>query len=132
MQATRILLVDDEVSLLRLMQRYLTRIGYQVDACERATQAWDLFCSPGGSYELVIVDLTLPDLPGDVLLGRMIDRQPGTRAIICSGVPPSTESFSGSAVRPRFLQKPFQPKMLAEAVADALAGTRKVTGTEPV
>ena len=108
----RILVVDDEASLLRLMRKYLERAGYEVDVCERAFEAWTLFASPERKYDLVIVDLTLPDLPGEELLRRMRERDPGLRAIICSGAPAAT----GETRQVLYVQKPFLPKMLASAV----------------
>jgi len=119
-ETNRILLVDDEVSLLALMQKYLARLGYLVDTCERAQRAWELFTEEGRRYALVIVDLSLPDLPGEVLLRRMLERDRDVRALICSGAPDSGAGFAADAARVGFLQKPFLPKMLADAVKNIL------------
>lgn len=122
MAPERILLVDDERPLLLLMRKYLERIGYQVDISERAVQAWELFRSRETDYHLVIVDLTLPDMPGEALLERMMDRRPDLRAVICSGALPASTPDTGRTAQIRYLQKPFLPRMLAEMVAEALAG----------
>ena len=117
MQTGRILLVDDDASLLGLMRKYLLRLGYQVDACERGEQAWEMFTTQGRNYPLVIVDLTLPDVPGEVLVERMLKRDSSVRALVCSG---SSASGRLAADRVSFLRKPFLPKMLAEKVASLL------------
>ena len=118
MRTGRILLVDDEAPLLDLMRKFLSRLGYEVDTCERGGQAWDLFTGEAAAYALVIVDLALPDMPGKVLLERMLEHNPNIHALVCSGSPDSG-SFAAHA-RVSYLQKPFLPKMLAEKVESVL------------
>jgi len=113
----RVLLVDDEPSLLTVMEQYLRRLGYQVVACCSGQQAWKLFQLEPSSYALVLADATLPDLSGADLLLRMLDRNSGICALISSGYPFDRSSLP-ARVRDRvgFLQKPFTPGMLADAV----------------
>lgn len=110
-----ILLVDDEATLAGLMRKYLSRLGYQVNTCEYGEQAWNLFSKEKQKYALVIVDLRLPDIPGETLLERMLEQNPNLRALACSGSPPSDTLAANTRIR--FLQKPFLPKKLAEEVA---------------
>ena len=58
-----------------------------------------------------MTDLTLPGMDGEQLLERMRRRNPKLRAIISSGYP-----YEPRARRVAFLQKPFLPKMLADAI----------------
>jgi len=116
--ARRVLVVDDEEPLLKLMDRYLTRAGYEVDACGLAEEAWRLFSDRDSAYDVVVVDLSLPDLPGDALLERMRRLRPQAAAVICSGMPAPGECDT-AAGRTRYLQKPFLPGMLLEAVEAA-------------
>jgi two-component system response regulator HydG len=113
----RILLVDDEPSLLTVMEQYLRRLGYEVVACRSGQQAWQLFEPEPSSYALVLADATLPDLSGAELLLRMLDRNPAICPLISSGYPFDRSSLPAQ-VRDRvdFLQKPFTPKMLEDAV----------------
>lgn len=113
----RILLVDDEPSLLTVMEQYLRRLGYEVVGCRNGQQAWQWFEPEPSSYALVLADATLPDISGDELLLRMLDRNPSVCALISSGYPFDCSSLPAQ-VRDRagFLQKPFTPKMLEEAV----------------
>ena len=122
MALARILLVDDEPQLLQLVQRYLKRLDYEVDAHARALDALGAFESAANRYDLVIADLAIPDMPGDMLLTRMLDVKPGLRMLICSGLPFEVSSLP-LAIQKQvgFLQKPFAPKMLAEAVEQLLA-----------
>jgi DNA-binding NtrC family response regulator len=119
MIADKLLLVDDEPSLLRLLERYLSRLGFDVDGTSTGAEAWEHFESSSDSYRLIILDLGLPDVPGEQLLAKLRSKRPDIPAILCSGtLPPSSVELSGKTL---FLQKPFLPHMLKESVAKALA-----------
>jgi DNA-binding NtrC family response regulator len=111
----RLLLVDDERPLLDLLRQYLERIGYAVDACSSPESALAAFESDPARYALVLTDLTLDGMSGEEMLDRMRAIKPSLRAIISSGYPyqPRTPSIV-------FLQKPYVPKMLAEAISKLL------------
>ncbi len=119
----RLLLVDDETALLDLMRRYLTRLGYEVDAYSNAHAALQRFESQAGDYTLVVADLSMPGMTGEELLDRILAVNPDIHVLVCSGYQFSTARFS-LAVKPRiaFLQKPFLPKMLAEALDNLMKG----------
>jgi DNA-binding NtrC family response regulator len=116
---TRLLDVDDEAALLRLMKRYLERVGYRVDTCARAADAFD--CLAGNSvHEAAIFDLSIIDGRDDII--AVARRSPALRLLVCSGSPFEVEALPED-VRPRcsFLQKPFLPKMLVQSVEELLA-----------
>jgi DNA-binding response OmpR family regulator len=125
MARQRILLVEDEPSLAELITRYLTRLGYSVDACGRAQTAWERFTAASAHYDLVIVDLTLPDLDGETLLLSMLEQAPSIAALVSSAAA-APATLAGDR-RVRFLQKPFLPRMLAESVEQALRGQAGVS-----
>ena len=106
-----LLLVDDEDALAQLLKKYLERLGYQVDACTHPRDALGLLDANPGRYALLVTDLTLPDMDGEQLLERSRERAPLLRAIISSGYP-----YQPRAPGVEFLQKPFLPKMLGDAV----------------
>jgi len=111
MESVRVLLVDDEAALLDLLKKYLERLGYEVDACAAPEDAVACFDADPKRYAVVLTDLTLPGMNGEQLLEHMMGRNPALRAIITSGYPyvPRSKNIV-------FLQKPFLPKMLAEAI----------------
>jgi DNA-binding NtrC family response regulator len=115
MGAIRLLLVDDDAAVAELLKKYLERLGYEVDACTAPEDALTRFDAEPQRYSLVLTDLTLPGMNGEQLLDRMRQSNPKLRAIISSGYP-----YQPRARRVTFLQKPFLPKMLAEAVEQAL------------
>jgi DNA-binding NtrC family response regulator len=117
----RILVVEDEVSLIQLLEKYLRRLGYEVDAYSASKDALARFEAAPQSYDLVIADLGLPEIPGDTLLTRMLEMRPDLRILICSGSPFYLSNLPEALEKQvAFLQKPFVPKMLAEAITRLL------------
>lgn len=111
----RLLLVDDEPALLDLLRRYLERLGYTVDACTDPETAIAHFSAAPGDYSLVLTDLTLEGMNGEELIRRLRALNPAIPAILSSGYPHRPES-----PKTFFLQKPYIPKVLAEAIEKSL------------
>ncbi len=115
----RILVVDDEPALLSVMEQYLLRLGYEVTASRSAQQAWKLFEAEPSGFSLVIADITMPEMSGEELLSRLLDLNPAIRILICSGYPFDTSTLpAAGSGHIGFLQKPFTPKMMANAIAE--------------
>ncbi len=110
-----LLLVDDEASLTELLKKYLERLGYCVDACTHPEAALALLEAHPERYAVLVTDLTMPSMSGEDLVALSRERTPGLRAIIASGYPyePRIEGVE-------FLQKPFLPNLLAQAIERAL------------
>lgn len=120
--AGKLLLVDDEAALLVVMEQYLKRLGYTVSACRSGREAWNLFEAQPAEYQLVLADITMPEMSGDELLQRAIRLNPQIHILICSGYPFDIDTLPPEAHgRVAVLQKPFTPKMLADAVEALLA-----------
>jgi DNA-binding response OmpR family regulator len=117
----KILLVEDEPALLQLLGKYLQRMGFEVETHPRPFDALRRFEAAPHGYDMVIADLGLPDLSGYRLLTRMLEVRPDLRILICSGSPFFVENLPSAQQRQvAFLQKPFVPKMLEEAVRNLL------------
>ena len=91
-------------------------MGYQVVTCDNPDEALARFKAEPDRFSLAITDLSLPALNGEDLIERLRQLRPGLPAIITSGYP-----YQPRASGIGFLQKPFLPQMLADAVAAALA-----------
>jgi len=113
-----LLIVDDEPKLLDLLSRYLGRLGYEVETRGDAQEALALFQAGPDRFSMAITDLSLPSLNGEELIERIRQVRPGLPAIITSGYP-----YVPRAAGVGFLQKPFLPQMLADAVEKALKGS---------
>ncbi len=112
---SRLLIVDDEPTLLQLLRRYLERQGFEVETCGSAEQALALFDPDPQRFDLVITDLTLPGANGAQLLESMRAKNPKLPGMIASGYP-----YVPQLKGVEFLQKPFLPQMLAEQIAKVL------------
>jgi DNA-binding NtrC family response regulator len=126
MAAVKLIVVDDEPSLLSLLDRFLTRAGYEVHAYGDAQAALEEYLTGPEEFAAVITDLSLPDMPGEEFVKQVRQRRPGIPTIVCSGsLPPGMDAVDA----PVFLQKPFLPRALLEAVrsvaGDSAAGARE-------
>jgi DNA-binding response OmpR family regulator len=112
-----LLLVDDEKALLALLKRYLERQGYAVELCAEGREAVRMVAAEPGRFDIVVLDLGLPDMPGEKVLPQLLDASPQVRVLVASGTPFSAEMLP-EAHRPRVatLLKPFVPRMLEDAL----------------
>ena len=114
--AGRILIVDDDAGLLKVMDAYLSRLGYRVDACRRPAEAWALMQAEPSLYVGALVDLHMPGMRGEELIRRILDANPSIRLVVVSGHPAGLGGVGLDARRVGFLPKPFAPKELADAL----------------
>jgi DNA-binding NtrC family response regulator len=121
--SARVLLVEDETALLQLLEKYLTRLGYDVESHSSAHAAFHSFAANPAVWRLVIADMSMAELPGHLLVERLFALNPDVRCLLCSGTPFDVSSLPlAIAGKTEFLLKPFLPSMLAEAVEKLLAG----------
>ncbi len=121
---SKILLVDDDPTVLDLVRETLEGCGYDIDTATNSQEA--LSKVRDGAYAMIIVDLLLPDMNG-FILSQEIKRVNPTLAdkiLFISGIlfGQSTVEHLGS-VGAGFLSKPFQIDSLIEAV-DKIANGR--------
>ena len=123
MHATgRILLVDDEPSLLKMMGVYLGRLGYSVTLANSTEKAWaEMEAAPSG-YALAVLDGSMPGLSMEDLALKMLRANPSLCVVAVSGYSVDMTAIEAAAPgRVAVLQKPFAPEMLAAAVRRMLA-----------
>lgn len=104
----RILLVDDEPSLLSLLSQYLTRQGHEVQTADTCAAAIAIL--QGGEangVEAAIIDLTLPDGSGEDIAKACALRHANARIVIATGYDYTAPSATWTV-----LQKPFLPRAL--------------------
>ncbi len=117
----RILLVDDEPSILGMGRQMLTRLGYDTTVAGSAQEAMELFAEHSGRFDLVISDMTMPGMAGDMLAGELRKMAPGVPILLCTGF--SDRSFTRKVESLKingFLTKPFLRDDLAETVRKVL------------
>lgn len=79
----RILLVDDESSIVKVLDDMMTRLGYEVVTAAGATEALQKLSS--GSIDLVVTDLVMPKINGLQLIEEIQKTYPGVKVIAMSG-----------------------------------------------
>ena len=116
----RLLIIDDEAALLFLLDRFLTRTGFHVHTCPNAHASLDLLRNVT-DFDLVLVDLTLPDRDGVELFTEIRGMLPLMPVLLCSGYPFDTDSLP-LPLRGRvwFIQKPFSPRSLSQVIDEIL------------
>jgi DNA-binding NtrC family response regulator len=119
--APRILVVDDEPQLLKILTRYLARLGYGVVAAASTEEAWDHVHAAPEGYSLALIDATMPGMSAEELTRRILGANASIRVIACSGYPITREEFASlDPGRVSFLHKPFSPDTLAEMVRELI------------
>ncbi len=118
----RILLVDDEPSLLKMMGVYLGRVGYSVTLANSTEKAWaEVEAAPSG-YDIAVLDGSMPGLSMEDLALKMLRANPSLCVVAASGYAMDITAVEAAAPgRVAVLQKPFAPEMLAAAVRRMLA-----------
>jgi CheY-like chemotaxis protein len=122
----RILVVDDEPPLLRMLSLYLSRLGYSVTTAETTDAAWSLVEADPSAFGVAVLDGSMSGMSmGDLAL-RMLRANPALRVLAASGYPlDMTELSEAAPGRVDFLQKPFTPEMLAAALRGLLGAQEK-------
>lgn len=119
----RVLVIDDEASLRRVIVRNLEVRGYQVVGVGTAMEALDSLSA--GEFDLMLLDINLPDLTGWELLRRLTPEVRGQVPVIVFSASPlaarRVEEFRPAGV----LLKPFPMDALLRLVAEVTGGVAK-------
>jgi two-component system, cell cycle sensor histidine kinase and response regulator CckA len=122
----RILIVDDEPMLLKMLQAYLRRVGFEIVAVSSAGKAWAEFEAAPHSFAVTVLDATLKGIAMEDLASRMLASDSRLCVIVSSGYPVDVAALQASAPgRVIFLPKPFTAEMLGKAVRRMLATQEK-------
>lgn len=114
-----ILVVDDETSVTRLCERFLTRVGYQVLSTNYPKEAVNLL--ENGEIDLLLVDIRMPKMDGFQLLSHARQCQPDIAVVIMTGygtVETAVESLRQGA--DGMLLKPFSGAEIVQSIEQAL------------
>jgi len=117
----RILIVDDEESIIKLLEKILISLGYKVDAFTNGKSLLKAFMHTPEKFDLLITDMTMPDLNGADLSQQILEIRPDFPIIILSGYSASIDQDKAKAIGiNKFLMKPVSKKDIANAVREVL------------
>ncbi|MFP4159644.1 MAG: PAS domain S-box protein [Desulfobacterales bacterium] len=116
-----ILFVDDEARVTELAELRLKSLGYK-PVCETDPEkALQRFYEDPQGFDLVITDMTMPKMTGDVLSMEILNIRPGMKIILCTGY--SERISEDTAIRAgiaRYVEKPLEFADLAREVRSVL------------
>ncbi len=116
-----ILFIDDDVKILELTQQTLELAGYQVSVFDDSLSALKDFKKNKTKYDLVITDLTMPNLTGDKLASKILKIEPKIPILILTGFSGNlTEDYINSIGIKAVLDKPVQYDELTGKVRQIL------------
>ena len=80
-----ILFVDDEEAIVRYSEKGLRSLGYEVTVSTNSETALELFSAQPDKFDILITDLSMPKMNGDLLARNILRIKPGMPVILCSG-----------------------------------------------
>lgn len=104
----RILLVDDEEQVLQFERRVLESLGYRVVTCISSLVALATVEQSQEKFDMVITDMTMPEMTGAQLAKRIIELFPAMPIILCTGFSEiiNEEKAKAMGIR-RYISKPI-------------------------
>ena len=120
-QQERVLVVDDEFQVRYLLRRLLEREGYSVLLAEDGHQAVRLYRQHGDEIDLVLLDMSMPQMDGPETFERLRELDPQVRVLISSGhtADSQVQEILAAGVL-GFLQKPYHISSILDKVRQAL------------
>ncbi|HEY7303030.1 MAG TPA: response regulator [Bryobacteraceae bacterium] len=124
MATARVLVVDDDSTLLDVVSRVLTRAGYEVLPANGAHQALEIVSNHHPYVDLVVSDLEMPAMQGTQLVREVAQISPQTAGLLMTGgILEPADVPNGVPV----LQKPFAMSDLISAVEATLARSAQLS-----
>jgi two-component system response regulator PilR (NtrC family) len=116
---SKILIVDDELSMREFLGILLDREGYQTDLAESAEMAIKLMES--GSYDLILSDVNMPGLDGLALLKRVKEDSPDTAVLVITAFSTAEQAVEAMKCGAYdYIAKPFKVEEIKVLVGNAL------------
>ena len=117
----RILLVDDEDQVVRMVKQMLERLGYQITARTSSIEALEVFQEGPDQFDLIITDMTMPNMTGVQLAQKLIAVRSNIPIIICSGFSEKIDAQKAKVLGiSGYVMKPVVRRELAKKVREAL------------
>jgi DNA-binding NtrC family response regulator len=119
MSEARILIIDDDENIRKVLQAILEDEGYAVDTAETAKKGIER--SEKAFYNLALIDVRLPDMEGIELLSKLRGTKPKMRKIIVTGYPTLQNAVSAvNKGADAYVMKPFEVEKILQTIQEQL------------
>jgi DNA-binding NtrC family response regulator len=111
------MLVDDEKAIRQIFEEFLTGHGYEVALFENGAAALNAFEANPKGVDLVITDMTMPELTGDKLSEKILEIRPEMPIFLWCGF--SEDISEDTAIQmgiKKYIQKPVSPRDLLQDI----------------
>jgi len=119
-----VLVVEDEKEVRELACEFLTAAGYSVLTAQDGKEALDTAVRLGGSIQVLLTDIVMPNMRGSELGARLKSLLPNLKVIYMTGYLEQREDDHGFLEDAFFLQKPFSRETVVRQVGQALRSER--------
>ncbi len=120
-----ILLVDDEKEIVLIEQQMLERLGYTVTTRAGSIDALNVFQANPLKFDMIITDMTMPNMTGDQLAREIIKIRPEIPIILCTGFSEYMNDAKAKSMGiHKYVLKPVSMEEIATAIRDVLDGKR--------
>ena len=115
----RILVIDDDENITKVVAAILRDKGYSVDIAGSGNEA--IKKTQKNHYDLMLIDIRLPDMEGTELLTKIRDTTPKIRKIIVTGYPTLDNAVTAvNKGADAYVMKPFDVEKMLETVKEQL------------
>lgn len=117
-----VLLVEDEAAVRKVARRALQRHGFRVVEAESGVHALQRLEEESLEPDVLVSDVVMPEMSGPELVARLLREGSSPVVVLTSGYSGTELTEEARRAATIFLEKPFTPNALSQAVHDALAG----------
>jgi len=117
----RILLVDDDESIVRMEKKMLEELGYNITCTSNGEEALKVFTAAPGDFDIIITDMTMPYMTGADLAKNILARRPHLPIVLCTGFSELISKEKAKALGiSAFIMKPIVMSELANTIRKLL------------
>lgn len=117
----RILFVDDEAPMVYVGRYRLERLGYKIESTTSPVEALEKFNASPDQFDLVITDMSMPQMTGDRLVKEILKTRPDMPVILCTGFSEKIDEDKAKVIGVRqYIEKPINRRDLAFMVRKVL------------
>jgi CheY-like chemotaxis protein/anti-sigma regulatory factor (Ser/Thr protein kinase) len=126
-ESKKVLLVDDEPSILKYSHELIASLGVSVISTQDTDEAISLYRDQWKEIDIVVLDIVMPKMDGMQLFRKMEKINPNIRAIVTTGYALDRRiSELLASGKHNFLKKPYNRDDMAEAIADLSGASSKM------